>query len=172
MRQSSSSAWLASRGALGMFVVTVMASACRSGSPTSGVAGAPVTNGPNAEAKAASRSSLAAMPLLSIHVLLDDPRLAPARELERSKDPAGALRVVRAARPPELPVAERCAWDYLEGRLALAASLSSEAIVAFDNARAPACPLADYATLRSAQAIARAGRADDAIARAQPVPPI
>lgn len=110
------------------------------------------------------------MVLPVVHVLMDDPRLARARDLERAKDLPGAFRAVHEARPVELAAAERCSWDYLEGRLALAANSVADAQLAFELAQAPACPLAGYATLRSAQTLARAGRADDAIARAGVVP--
>jgi soluble lytic murein transglycosylase len=110
------------------------------------------------------------MTLPVAHVLLDDPRLARARDLDRAKDPAGAYRAVHEARPADLPVNERCAWDYLEGRLALAANALADAQLAFEQAQAPACALSGYATLRLAQTLARAGRADDAIARANAVP--
>ena len=43
-----------------------------------------------------------AMTLPTLHVVLDDPRLARARDLDRAKDPAGALRAMREARPADL----------------------------------------------------------------------
>jgi soluble lytic murein transglycosylase len=46
----------------------------------------------------------------------------------------------------------------------------AEAQLAFELAQAPVCPLAGYATLRLSQTLARAGRADEAIARAGAVP--
>ena len=139
---------------------------CRGGSNTTPPV---VTSSPNAESKAAS-TARPAMTLPTLHVLLDDPRLARARDLERAKDAAGALRAVREVRPAELAPADRCAWDYLEGRLALAAGATPDAQTAFEAALKPECPLAGYATLRSAQALARAGHADEAIARAGAVP--
>jgi soluble lytic murein transglycosylase len=128
-----------------------------------------VTNTPAADPKTMVPVR-AAMHLPLLHVVFDDSRLAKVRELERAKDPAGALRAMREARPIDLAPTERCAWDYVEGRLALAANAAPDAIAAFDLARSGACPLAGYATLRSAQALARAGRADEAIARAGIVP--
>ncbi len=141
-------------------------SACRSGSNASPPL---VTNTPTTETKTVAPAR-AAMPLPVLHVVLEDPRLAKARDLDRAKDPSGALRAMREARPNDLPQGDRCAWDYVEGRLALAANASADALTAFELAQNVACPLAGYATLRSAQALARAGRPDDAIARAGLVP--
>lgn len=135
---------------------------CRSGS---NVAPPVVTSTPPAEPKAAP-----AVPgLPPLKVLLDDPRLARVRDLERAKDYAAAARLVHDAAPGDLAPADRCAWDYLEGRLWLAAG-ASDAIASFERAEAAACPLASYARLHGAQALARAGRADDAIAKAKAVP--
>ena len=151
---------------LSAVVAASFALGCRGGS---NAAPPLVTNTPNAEAKPGPPAN-AAMALPGVRVLLDDPRLARARDLDRAKEPAGAYRAFREARPTELPGPERCAWDYLEGRLALAANLLPDAQLAFELAQAPACPLAGYATLRSAQTLARAGRADEAIVRAGAVP--
>ncbi len=128
-----------------------------------------VTNAPPAEPKTASVVR-PAMTLPVLKVVLDDPRLGRARDLDRAKDSAGALRALRDVRPTDLAVHDRCAWDYVEGRLALAAGLTGDAQAAFELTQAPACPLAGYATLRSAQALARAGHADEAITRANTVP--
>lgn len=142
--------------------VTLGLAACRSGSNV-----APPVPAPPTEAKAADAGT-PGVPRL--RVLLDDPRLSPARELERKKDWAGAVRALRDARPAELPPKEACAWDYLEGRLALSGEALAEAAAAFERASAEACALSGYARLRAAQALARAGRADEAIARARAVP--
>lgn len=146
-------------------VLLAAAAGCRSGSNASPPLG---TNTPNVEAKAAPVRP--AMPLPALRVLFDEPHLARARDLERAKDYAGALRAVREVRPEDLSLAERCTWDHVEGRLALAANQTADALVAFEAAQNAACPLAGYAILRSAQALARSGRADDAIARAGLVP--
>jgi len=150
-------------GALVSFLVF---GACRSGSSTTTPVAA---SSPDAEAKASTVAN-GAMALPTVHVVLDHPRLARARDLERAKDHAGALRALREARPADLVSSDRCAWDYVEGRLALAAGALGDAQTAFEAAMKPACPLSSYATLRSAQVLARAGRADDAIARAGAVP--
>lgn len=148
-------------------LVTLLAlGACRSGSNTT----APVAkSSPNADAKAAL-APRPAMALPTLRVVLDDPRLTVARDLERTKDFAGALRALREARAADASPVDPCSWDYVEGRLALAAGETDAAAAAFERALEPACPLAGYAALRSAQALARAGRADDAIARARAVP--
>ncbi|MDB4996986.1 MAG: Soluble lytic murein transglycosylase precursor, partial [Myxococcaceae bacterium] len=147
-------------------LTTLLAVGCRGGSSATQP---PLTTSPTAEAKTAPPLSPATA-LPALRVVLDDPRLARARDLDRAKDPAGAFRAVREGRPAELSPADRCAWDYLEGRLALAANATADALLAFELAQAPACPLAGYATLRASQTLARSGRADDAIARAGAVP--
>lgn len=144
----------------------LLAVACRGGSTATQP---PVVNTAAAEAKKAPPVP-PAMALPVLRVVFDDPRLARARDLERAKDPAAALRAMREARPADLGASDRCAWDYVEGRLALAANATADAQLAFDLAQAPSCPLAGYATLRAAQTLARSGRADEAIARAGLVP--
>ena len=101
---------------------------------------------------------------------MDDPRLKDAREREKAKDYVGAAQAFGIARQGlTLSPSDACAWDYVEGRLAALANDLSTAQVAFDRASrtdGTPCPLAPYATLRAAQAAARAGKADDAITRA------
>ena len=92
-----------------VLALAAVTGACRSGSNASPSL---VTNTPNAEAKT-TPPVRGAMPLPVVHVVLDDPRLAKARELDRAKDPAGALRAMREARPADLPQNERCAWDFV-----------------------------------------------------------
>lgn len=106
----------------------------------------------------------------SLHLVLDDPRVAKAREFERAKDSASALRAFREARATNLSEEEQCAWDYVEGRLALAANVPLDALASFERARNAMCPLAPHATVRAAQAAVRAGRLDDAISRASACP--
>jgi soluble lytic murein transglycosylase len=143
----------------------LLLAACRSGSNV----GLPVATPPaSAEAKSTPTKGVIALP--AVRVLLDDPRLATARTFERAKDWAAAGRAVHEARPADLPAAEGCAWDYLEGRLFVAGNWMPEALAAFEKADQEACPLVGHARLRSAQIIARLGRADDAIARAKTVP--
>jgi soluble lytic murein transglycosylase len=138
---------------------------CRGGS---NVAPSVIAAQSAAEPKAAPAPEPPRVPTL--HVVLDDPRLAHVKELERAKDWAGAAAALRQARPADLQAAERCGWDFVEGRLELQAGALAEADAAFLRADAPACPLAPWARLRAAQAEARAGHADDAVARARAVP--
>src|SRR5262249_32497767 len=76
---------------------------------------------------------------------------------------------LRDARPSDLPVPERCGWDFVEGRFALAAGLGLEAAAAFARAEDAACPLIEYARLRGAQSLAREGHADEALTKAKAV---
>jgi len=110
-----------------------------------------------------------------IAVVLDDPRLSVAREREQARDDsAAALEVDRVMAGVSLDAAASCQWSYVAGRLHLAAGEASEAAASFervaksDDAGSP-CPLASYAWLRDAQALARLGRHDDAVAAARAV---
>ena len=114
------------------------------------------------------------MPRLT--VILDDPRLTAAREREDARDDSGAAREVdRVLAAVSLEPRATCEWNYLAGRLHLAAAESADAVVAFERAASVpavngvACPLAPYARLRQAEALVRAGRYDEAIASAQAV---
>lgn len=139
---------------------------CRSGSSSS-----PPAATPPASAEAKTANAKGAMSLPSVHVLLDDPRLAAARTAERAKDYAAAAKAVHDAHTPDIAPADACAWDYLEGRLYnLAGTAPAEALAAYEKAENAACPLSGHARLHSAQTLARLGRADDAIARARLVP--
>jgi soluble lytic murein transglycosylase len=109
----------------------------------------------------------------SITVLLDDPRLAAVRECEQAHDDAGASAAAVAAMASASPAPEQaCPWWYLIGRLHLAANEPADAAVAFEHAAGggdagPACPLAEYASLRHAQALLRTGDYDGAAAAAR-----
>jgi len=110
------------------------------------------------------------MPKLA--VVLADPRLADVREREQARDWSAAARLLDAARAAAtLDGARACGWDYLAGRLHLAAGEASEAAAAFERTLSPEadggapCPLAPYAALHEAQALARLGRFDEALAR-------
>ena len=113
------------------------------------------------------------MPRLS--VVLDDPRLALARDRVAAKDDAAAAREVdRVQAGVSLDARARCEWTYLSGRLHLSAGDETEAAAAFDRVASPGdggppCPLASYARLREAVALVRAGRYDEAVAAAQSV---
>lgn len=130
----------------------------------SNVAPSLVTSQP-AEPKAPPRPSIP-----RLHVVLDDPRLARVKELDRAKDWAGAAKALAEARPQDLAAPEMCAWDFVEGRLLSLASVPLDAAGAFGRAAGAACPLSAWAHLRAAQARARAGHADDAMAQAHAVP--
>jgi soluble lytic murein transglycosylase len=106
-----------------------------------------------------------------VSVVMADPRLAAAREREQSRDWAGAAQLLEAVSAgATLNSASACAWQYVAGRLHLAAGESSEAAAAFARVVSPgegACPLAAYAALHESQALLRLGRYDDAISLAQ-----
>jgi len=103
-----------------------------------------------------------------LNVVLDDPRLASARAFDEARDASSAARELDAARATvTLDASHACAWSYVSGRLHLAAGEATEAAAAFD--RALPCNLGPYATLREAQALVRAGRYDEALARASAV---
>jgi soluble lytic murein transglycosylase len=150
---------------LGGALLLALLPACPGGSNV-----APPVATPPASAEAAAKAVVPKGGAWVVHPLLDDPRLIAARGFERSKDYASAAKAVHDARPPELPVQEACAWDFLEGRLSVLANALPEAIAAFARAEGPPCPLSGHAKVRGAQTLARSGRADDAIARARAVP--
>jgi len=142
----------------------ILLGACRSGSNVA----PPVVTPPASADAAKAATPVKGMP--TVHVLLDDPRLAPARAFERAKDWANAARVVHDSRPADLSAAQACSWDFLEGRMYSLAGSLPETVAAFERAEKTECVLSGHAKLRSAQALARSGRADDAIARAKSVP--
>jgi soluble lytic murein transglycosylase len=145
-------------------------SACRGG--PSGASASAVSAAAADPNGAASKASMAAaspnLPALS--VVMNEPKLAGARELERNRDYAGAARAVREARPLALSVQAACAWDFLEGRLWASAGASADALVALTRAESVECPLAGHATLRASQVLLRSGRAEEALERARHVP--
>lgn len=152
-------------GAGAALAVLVLVVACRSGSNV-----APPSAIPPASADAKTTPAKGAMTLPTVKPLLEDPRLVVARTFEEVKDWAAAAEAVKEARPTDLPPSEACAWDFLEGRLLTLAGSTADAIPALERAAQPICPLSGHAKLRAAQAFARDGRADDALARARAVP--
>jgi soluble lytic murein transglycosylase len=127
-----------------------------------------------ADAGDASAATAAdALPRLS--VVLDDPRLALARDRVEAKDDFAAAREVDRVRAEVgLDAREACAWDYLSGRLHLSAGDANEAVAAFERAASAGdggapCALASYARLREAEALVRAGRYDEAVSWARSV---
>jgi soluble lytic murein transglycosylase len=110
-----------------------------------------------------------------VSVVLDDPRLALARERAEAKDDAGsAAEVDRVLGAVTLDARTRCEWTYLSGRLHLSAGENPEAAAAFERVASAGdggtpCALTSYARLRGAAALVRAGRYDEAVAQAQSV---
>jgi soluble lytic murein transglycosylase len=108
-----------------------------------------------------------------ISVVMADPRLAIAHEREQSHDWSGAAQALEAVRvAANLDGPQACAWQYVVGRLHLAAGETSEAATAFARVIPPGesvCPLAAYAAFHEAQALMRLGRYDEAIALARSV---
>jgi soluble lytic murein transglycosylase len=108
----------------------------------------------------------------ALHVVLDDPRFAGVKTFLRAKDAPGAAKAfddARAAVAGEGDALRACAFDYESGRLHRDADEDAAAVAAFD--RVPeSCPLWTHASLYAAQAHARLGHTDDAIARARRVP--
>ena len=107
--------------------------------------------------------------------LLDDPRLALARDRAEAKDDFAAAREVDRVRAEvALDARASCAWDYLSGRLHLSAGDASDAVAAFERAASAGdggapCALASYARLREAEALVRAGRYEEAVTWARSV---
>ena len=70
----------------------------------------------------------------AVDVVLSDPRLAEVREHEQAHDARGAARLLEAVRAATtLDGARACAWDYVAGRLHLAAGEASDAAAAFER---------------------------------------
>jgi soluble lytic murein transglycosylase len=112
------------------------------------------------------------MPRLA--VVLDDPRLAAARDGARDKDYSAAARAMDGAMAAtSLDAQHACEWAYVAGSLHAQADENADAATAFDRVRgAPgdagaSCPLAPYAALRAAEALVHAGRFDEALAHAR-----
>lgn len=142
-------------------VLAAFAGACRAGGEP------PKAHAPSADVQVADAAA-SPLDLPALHVVLDDPRFAAAREKERARDSAGAADdLAGAASREKLDERSRCQVAFVEGRLRAAAADLAGAAVAFDRASAAPCPLARYASLRAAQAWGRQGKADEAIARAR-----
>lgn len=106
-----------------------------------------------------------------VQVAYDDPRLAGVRELEHARDFSGAAKRVDAIRLEHASdPSAGCAWAHLSGRLHAAAGEPTEASLAFDAVK-DGCPIAPYARLRAAQALAKEGRWDESLSRANGLPP-
>src|ERR1019366_1384549 len=110
-----------------------------------------------------------------LSVVLEDPRLALARDRVEAKDDFAAAREVDRVRAEVvLDARQTCAWDYLAGRLHLSAGDANDAVAAFERAASAGdggapCALASYARLREAEALVRAGRYEEAVTWARSV---
>jgi soluble lytic murein transglycosylase len=182
------------RGVLAWVVLGVAVSECHGGpppeerpmTPPGAVALVATKGAEDAQAVARVEAVEGGMPLLSL--LYGDPRLAPVHDLEQSHDAPGAARAFDAVRGTvDRHDPRACEWDFLEGRLHLAAGDASEAAAAFgrvldEDVSAPApgvahgpvapavpCALSPYAAFYATQALVRLGRNDEAIARAKTV---
>ncbi|MGD0677934.1 MAG: transglycosylase SLT domain-containing protein [Polyangiaceae bacterium] len=105
-----------------------------------------------------------------IEVVFADPRLAVVRALHEGRDDAQAARELDRLRSMLLlSPSQARSWSYVAGRLHLAAGESMAASAAFEFAAEAgsdggrADELAPYAALRRAEALVRAGRADEAL---------
>jgi soluble lytic murein transglycosylase len=110
-------------------------------------------------------------PRLDVRALLDDPRLAAAAAASRAGDANAAAEALEAALgtlPAGAPEAAR--WRYQLGRQRAAARQDEAAAAAFTASAEAAWPLAPYAALGAAQALARLGRLDEARLLAGRVP--
>ncbi len=99
-----------------------------------------------------------------LRVLLDDPRLAACRAAVGARNWAAAAQSAEDALPPDASLRERCAWDYLSGRVWSLASEPSRSAVAFRRASTSECPLAAFARWRLAQSGVKAGFYDEVLA--------
>jgi soluble lytic murein transglycosylase len=103
-------------------------------------------------------------------VVLDDPRFADARALEDDAHHAEAAAALDADLAKTTSAKEKCTAEYVIGRLRALAGDDANAAAAFDLAATGDCAaLFDYARERAAAAYERAGKPDDAIARASAI---
>jgi soluble lytic murein transglycosylase len=153
------------------WAVALIACACR---PEQAQQGRPPASALASGPDAGRQSIDEGMPRLER--VLDDVRLAAARDDADSGDDSAAAREVDRVRAgTALDGAHACAWDYVAGLLHLAAGESSEAASAFARAQNQEadperpCPLANYARLRQAQSLVHVGRFSEALAAARAV---
>jgi soluble lytic murein transglycosylase len=107
----------------------------------------------------------------SLTLVLDDPRVAAAREAAAREDYAAAARELELALSgPSAPSADEAPlFRYQLGRLRALAGDPWSATAAFDGAAVPSFPLADYARYRSAALLVKLGKHDEALQRAQAI---
>jgi soluble lytic murein transglycosylase len=165
------------RGAL--FVA--LAGSCGGEAPVSVPPASPAIVAPARTREATAKELSAEVPPLD--VVLDDPRLAAVKERLQARDAPGAARAFDEWRAARLAADAQggdaaagadapsrwCALDYVAGKLHRDAADDAGSVIAFDRVAEP-CALAAHASLYAAEALARLGRADDAIARARRVP--
>jgi soluble lytic murein transglycosylase len=126
------------------------------------------------ETDAAQDAGTAASAVPALWVVLDDKRFADARALEDDAHHVEAAAALEADLAKTSNAKERCEAEYVVGRLRASGGDDVGAAAAFDavtagDAGAPCAPLADYARARAAEAYERAGKTDEAIARAAAV---
>jgi len=97
---------------------------------------------------------------------LDDPMLVNVKAMVGVADYANAAKALERASSSSPPsVADQVRWRYQLGRLRAIAGDLEGAADAFDEVAKSEGPLAPYARFGAAQALLRAGRVDDALAR-------
>jgi soluble lytic murein transglycosylase len=145
------------RAVFAALLLCAPAIACRGGTAT------PKLEAPGENA-AQARADAGGGLVPNLRVVLDDPRLAAARERERARDFSTAARAVDdARRAATLSTEDDCAWQYVAARLHVAAGELADGAAGFDRvaesseAGTSRCPLAPYARLRAAQAYAKLG---------------
>jgi soluble lytic murein transglycosylase len=169
------------RGVRFLILTVSLAPSCRGGSPES----RPPAKAPPSSEQApegltrpgAGDAAAIAVGMPRIAPVLDDPRLAAARDLSLADDEAGAAREVeRVHATAVLDAATDCEWTYVAGRLHLAAGEASEAVAQFERVSSLhdadagyLCVLSPYAALRDAQALARLGRFEESAQAARTV---
>jgi soluble lytic murein transglycosylase len=122
------------------------------------------------EGDAGAESSVVQSAEPALWVVLDDPRFADARAFEDDAHHAEAASALEADLAKSTSAKEKCAGEYVIGRLRALAGDDANAAAAFDVAATGDCAaLVDYAHARASAAFERAGKPDDAIARATSV---
>ncbi len=123
------------------------------------------------ESDAAVESGVSSAPQgPALWVVLDDPRFADARAFEDDAHHAEAAAALDADLAKTTSAKEKCTAEYVIGRLRALAGDDANAAAAFDLAATGDCSaLFDYARERAAVAYERAGKPDDAIARASAI---
>jgi soluble lytic murein transglycosylase len=131
----------------------------------------PPDSKPESDAGAETGATQSATQGPPLWVVLDDARFADARAFEDDAHHAEAAAALDADLAKTTTSAkEKCTTEYVIGRLRALAGDDANAAAAFDLAATGDCAaLFDYARERAAAAYERAGKPDDAIARASAV---